>query len=349
MRIAYIVPSLVKQGPVIVVFELVKQLLNRGCDVTVFYFDERENNLLEFPCKTKRIVFIQTIRFQDFDIVHTHGLRPDAYVFFHKPRHIATRFVSTIHNFVIKDFTTQYNKLIAVIFGNLWMLMLRRHDMRVVLSKSAYAYYQSWFKKDQLIYIYNTRSVDSNIGLTDREEKELLDFKGKCPFIGVNAMLTPIKGIDQILRSMPFIETLRLWIVGKGKSLNDLMQLARQEGVSDRVHFAGYREDAYRYIPYYDVYMMPSRSEGFPLALLEAVALRKKVVCSDIPVFREIFTPEEVTFFELENIDSLVEAIREALVTDKAEAAYRRYMTEYAPEKFADNYLNLYKKLRKSL
>lgn len=342
MRIAYIVPSLVKQGPVIVVFELVKLLLNRGYDITVFYFDEKENNLLDFPCLTKKISFTKTIRFQDFDIVHTHGLRPDAYVFFHKPLHIKTRFVSTIHNFVIKDFTTQYNKLVALIFGNLWMFLLKRHDIRVVLSKTSLSYYQRWFKKKQLSYVYNTRCVDISKTLSDEEKRELQQFKGKAFLLGINAMLTPRKGVDLLLESIASITEVRLFLVGDGKSKVELQQLAQEKGVADRVYFAGYREDAYRYIPYYDLYLIPSRSEGFPLAMLEAVALKKNIVCSNIPVFKEIFTPKEVTFFDLDNINTLVDAIKIALKTDKSDSAYQRYLKEYSPEQFAENYLDIY-------
>ena len=88
---------------------------------------------------------------------------------------------------------------------------------------------------------------------------------------------------------------------------------------------------------------MPSRSEGFPLALLEAVAMRRNVVCSDIPVLKEIFTDEEVTFFELENVPSLVRAIKTALGCDKSERAYARYIRDYSPARFAENYLRVYR------
>lgn len=86
---------------------------------------------------------------------------------------------------MIKDFTTQYNKLVALVFGNLWMFLLKRHDIRVVLSKTALSYYQRWFKKKQLSYVYNTRCVDISKTLSDEEKRELQQFKGKAFYWGL--------------------------------------------------------------------------------------------------------------------------------------------------------------------
>lgn len=41
---------------------------------------------------------------------------------------------------------------------------------------------------------------------------------------------------------------------------------------------------------------MSSRSEGFPLSLLEAMIYKRNIVCSDIPIFKEILSENEVTF-----------------------------------------------------
>lgn len=47
---------------------------------------------------------------------------------------------------------------------------------------------------------------------------------------------------------------------------------------------------------------MSSRSEGFPLSLLEAMIYKRNIVCSDIPIFKEILSENEVTFFEREKL-----------------------------------------------
>jgi glycosyltransferase involved in cell wall biosynthesis len=53
------------------------------------------------------------------------------------------------------------------------------------------------------------------------------------------------------------------------------------------VTFAGERPDAARVLPAFDVFAAPSRKEGLPLGVLEAMALGLPVVASDIPAHRE--------------------------------------------------------------
>lgn len=345
MKIAYVIPSKRKFGPIIVVYELVSQLVKKGHDVTVFYFDDFQDNVFDFPCKTQKIGFWNKIKFGEYDVVHSHTFRPDMYVFVHRPfRSKRTLFVTTIHNFVIKDLSIECNRIFGFFIGHLWMFILRRHDYRVVLSKVAKKYYRRWFSEKGTIAIYNSRSIDFTQKLTEDEKDELIKFKGDSILLGANAILTPRKGFDMVLQAMTYNTKLKFFLVGDGKSKNDLYIMAKELGILDRVFWAGYRENAFRYIPFYDIYMMPSRSEGFGLALLEAVALKCNVVVSDIPIFRELFNDNEVNYFEIDNINSLYEAIEEAVKVEKSEAAYEKYVHEYSPDIFAERYLEVYKR-----
>lgn len=346
MRIAFVIPSLIQQGPVIVAHDLICGLMKEGHYCKVYYFDDcKVTTQQTFPCGVEKIKFSKRIAFDEFDIVHSHCLRGDAYVFFHKPFCTNTRFVSTIHNFVMKDLTTQYNRWVAFLFGNLWMFMLTRHDMRVVLSKTALEYYKHWFGHRRLTYVYNSRYVDVSETLSKSELLELDEFKGNSILLGINALLTPRKGVDMIIRALPLLPNFKLFVVGDGKSIEDLQRLATKYDVCNRVYFAGRRPKAYRYLPYYDIYMMPSRSEGFPLALLEAIALKKNIVCSDIPIFQEILNPDEVHFFRLEDIESLVDAVKDAVKNDTSERAYAHYLKDYTLDHFTKSYLRIYRNL----
>ena len=55
------------------------------------------------------------------------------------------------------------------------------------------------------------------------------------------------------------------------------------------LYFSSYQKNPCNYLPYFDVYVMPSYSEGFGLAMVEAALARRAIVCSDIPSFHEIF------------------------------------------------------------
>ncbi len=344
MKIAYIVPSLANKGPILVVKDLVKQMVKNRQQCSVFYFDEIRE--VEFDCPVLRIKFREKIDFSQFDIVHSHGVRPDSYLFWHKPCKTKTKFVTTLHNYVLRDFSSQYNPLIAYVCGNLWMLLLRRHGKIVTLSRDAMHYYRRWFSASRLDYAYNSRSISEKEVLNEEEKKEIVAFKGKSVLIGVNALLTFRKGVDLLIRALPQLPGHKLFIAGDGKIRKKLVRLALQSGVEDRVLFAGYRRNAYRYLDVYDIYAMPSRSEGFPLAMLEAAYKGVPVVCSDLAVFREIFTPDEVSFFKIEDVVSLAEAIRSATGNSAmAQRMHQKYLNCYSPEQFYQRYLSIYRSL----
>lgn len=339
MKILYIVPSLANRGPVIVVRNLVEVMTKNGHQCKVVYFDDKKE--IDFPCETQ-LIQSKHYNFAGFDIVHSHGLRPDIFVRRNKKSSVSTLYVTTLHNYAFQDFRYQYNTLTSLVFGSLWMLCVRGFDKIVVLSKDAQRYYSHFLPVKKLCISYNTRILDKE-DLEQSEIDKLLSFKANDILIGVNALLTKRKGIDQLIRVLPKLSGYKLFIVGEGKECYNLKQLAIEQGVEERVYFAGYINNAYRFLQYYDIFAIPSRSEGFPLSLIEAAIMHKKVVASNIPIFKEIFSEKEVSFFDLENMDSLRDAIIDATQNESmAENIYGRFENDYSPEIFYQNYLSIY-------
>ena len=151
------------------------------------------------------------------------------------------------------------------------------------------------------------------------------------------------KGADQIIRALPYLPDVKLFMVWRAPDRPDLRQLAKELNVEKQILFAGFREDAYRYQKYYDAFVIPSRSEGFPLAMLEAVALKCNMISSDIPIFKEFFDEDEISFFHLEDTPSMINAIKESQKNNKSEKAYQKYLKLFSPDVIADKYLEVYK------
>lgn len=339
MKILYVVPSLANKGPVIVAKNLVEVMVSHGHECMVGYFDEIKE--IPFPCTTERIKS-KKYDFSSFDIVHSHGLRPDLFVYRNRKRKGNAKLISTLHNYVYQDLMYEYNPFYALVFGSLWMLIVRGFDRIAVLSEDAKKYYSRFLPKYKLRVAYNTRMIyEDDIDVSDRTI--LTGFKDNCNIIGVNALLTKRKGIDMLIKALPKMSGWKLVVIGDGKEIGNLKKIALGYNVDDRVLFLGYRKDAYRYLPYYDIFAIPSRSEGFPLSLLEAAIYHRKVVASDIPIFKELFDGSEVSFFELENIDSLVTAITTATKYNNiGNRLYDKYLNMYSPDSFYSNYISIY-------
>ena len=340
MKVAFIIPSLANRGPVLVVKDLVSGLVKRNVQCMVYYFDNIHE--VEMDAPTQRITFRQHVPFNDFDVVHSHGIRPDAYVFFHKPKRCLARCISTLHSYLNIDLAYQYNAFIAFLFSPIWRFFLRKHDTMVVLSNDAKQYYQKWFPEKSIEVVYSSRVV--KVESTDNLafERDLVRLKHKFSIIGVNASLTRTKGIDLLIDALPLLPEHALVIVGDGKERRRLEQQAIRNGVTNRCLFLGYQTNAYRYLRLYDIFAMTSRVEGFGLTLLEAAQYKKNIVCSNINIFRELFTDDDVTFFELDDIPSLANAIKSAGVTNKEQHLFDTCSKKYSMDNFVESYRKVY-------
>lgn len=342
MKVAFIIPSLANKGPIIVVQNLILGLVQKGVDCHVYYFDSIFE--LKMDCPLTQIKFRESINMDEYDIVHSHGLRPDIYVFLHRKNNYKTKYLTTLHAYLEEDLNYQYNKLVSVVISRMWLFLLNRFDNIVVLSKDAVFYYYSKINNKKLRIVYNTRLIDQNKILPENIANKLSLIKNEYKIIGINALLTPRKGVDMLIKCLIDLPNCFLVIVGDGKSKDDLISLATSINVIDRCLFLGYQVDAYRFLPYYDVYAMTSRSEGFGLVVLEAALYKIPVVCSELPIFKELYSTDDVTFFELENLESLRNAIEYSLNNRSiGETLFETYQQKYSLDIFTNNYLEVYK------
>jgi L-malate glycosyltransferase len=345
MRIAYLLPSLDRKGPVIMVNYLVRHLKDKVEAIDVCYFNEPRE--VEFPVNTRKIARLHRLDFDMYDIVHSHMLEPDVYVW-KSGRHKKCRTVTTVHQFTRDSLAYDFSRPVSAVITPLWNHILRAHDCLVYISRSLMNYSIDFIANPRHCCIYNgiePVSTDAAIPLDDEERIERL--RSGRRLIGNFSHFTRRKGADQLIWMLTTWPEAALLLVGDGKDLPELLSLSRRKGVQDRCLFLGKRANVQGYFQFLDVYAMTSRSEAFGLSLVEAVSAGVPVACSDIPSFRELFNETEVTFFELENIESLKRAILTAIAEKKENTmrAQRRFLHHYTAEKMAENYLALYEAL----
>lgn len=208
MNIAFVIPKLIKQGPVLVIYEIVQEMLKRNHQCTVYYFDDTEGykgNIQHFPCPTKRISMMEPLPWDKIDVVHSHSWRAEIYVCLHLRaihRH-HVRSIATIHELSIIDWQrSEHGELYSRLFTCFHHSLLKKVDLRVVLSKQALLGYKKYFKERPMTYIYNSRTIDQSAKLSDGEKTELLSFKGDSILLGINALLTTRKAVDVALESL---------------------------------------------------------------------------------------------------------------------------------------------------
>jgi L-malate glycosyltransferase len=346
IKVAMIVPSLQNRGPVRVVQTIVNESLNQNLPIDFTVIPMSIKNELVMNCAIKP--YSKSLDLRNFDVVHTHGLRPD-FLAFRKRRSIKKHLV-TIHNYVFEDLLYTYNRIVSFFFGRLWMLCWSRANRLICINQDMVSYYKQW-TPISIGYIHNgiPNYLDSDLQLVGEKERNIiyeLKKQGKT-VLGAICVLTRRKGIDQILHLLAKRNDLALIVIGDGIELDNLKALSEELGIQDRCIFFGFRNNAISFFILFDVFIMSSRSEGFGLTLLEAANFSIPCVCSDIPTFRELFSEDEVTFFTLEVIESLEMAVNKILLNrvQFAKAINNKYLVEFTGEILARKYFQEYKQL----
>ncbi|UBF26531.1 glycosyltransferase [Kovacikia minuta CCNUW1] len=134
--------------------------------------------------------------------------------------------------------------------------------------------------------------------------------------VGSVGRLDAMKGHDILLRAIALIDDVRVVILGEGEQRQSLEQLACDLGIRDRVDLPGWVDHPRAYLPAFDIMVLPSRSEGFPLAIVEAMLAARPVVATRVGSVAEAVTEGETGFLvEKNDVEGLASALKR-LVND---------------------------------
>jgi glycosyltransferase involved in cell wall biosynthesis len=171
------------------------------------------------------------------------------------------------------------------------------------------------------------------------------------PLVGSVGRLSPEKGYDVLLNALAEADGFHLALVGSGPLRTELEELAASLGVSDRVTFTGWVKDSRAWIEAYDVFVLPSRSEGLPLTIIEAMLAERPVVATDVGGVPELLeTGRTGVIVPSEDAPALATAIT-GLVTDPAgrerigREARAAALEHFTPEAMRAGYEALYDEL----
>jgi len=139
--------------------------------------------------------------------------------------------------------------------------------------------------------------LQSESSFVANEARTELSLDSSYPILLNVGRLIPQKGQKHILQAMPSIlehfNRAKLLIAGEGPIRGELEKLVEDLNLKDVVTFLGTSKQIKRLLIASDIFVLPSLSEGMPGALLEAAALGKPCIASDIESVREIIEDGE--------------------------------------------------------
>lgn len=186
--------------------------------------------------------------------------------------------------------------------------------------------------------------------------KEFRTILPESPVIGVVSRMEHIKGMDLVIpafaKVLKKIPLAHLLVVGDGSLLSQMKAQAEAMGLAGKVEWAGCQaqEKLPAYYDRIDLFWMPSRSEGFGLSALEAMARACPVVASKAGGLPELVAADCGLLCETEDVHALAESTThilqdEATYTRKSERALQR-ASWFTMPRYTELISDLYEKVK---
>jgi len=184
------------------------------------------------------------------------------------------------------------------------------------------------------------------------EVKRDLGIPADASVVGTVAVFRTQKRLDAWLkvarRLLDRHPDVHLLLVGDGPLREELHDMAKRLGLGTSVHWVGLQEDVRPYLAAMDVYMMSSRFEGLPLALLEAMAMHCAVVCTGAGGIPEVIRDgENGLLIDVDRPDDLTEGADRLLTSPVlrstlGQAAHRTVAEDYSVVRMARELERIY-------
>lgn len=305
-----------------VVFELSKEFVKQGHDVTVVTSTSLDNNdtrgfstgrrfsLKSSTYKRKKEFLdgVRILRFDPdfqfwtfapsremkkflkeninrFDIVHVHGYQAyEAYIVSKLCRKQSRKYVLTAHDIIshYPGFFNLLKKTYDFIFGR---NIIKQASGLVALTPENFEQYNDVYESSEKISIipngindYEKRAKDRKLLLSLGNPQKVILFLGRiveykgCQFI--------IDALPKILEKYP--KTKAVFVGKDGGYTKNLIERAESLSVKDHCVFTGPVDDIEKYLNLADVFVFPSRGEGFGLAPVEAMSVGVPAILADM-------------------------------------------------------------------
>lgn len=283
--------------------------------------------------------------FCDYDVIHFHAEGPCAALWI--PKLFGKKCVATVHGLDWqrekwgKGFASKYIK-----FGE--KVLAKYADEVIVLSKAAYDYFKETYGRETTI-------IHNGISKPERKEAELITEKyglKKDDYISVVSRLTAEKGIHYLIDAYNSIETdKKLVIAGDTSDTDDYVKMLKEKAAgNENIIFTGFISGDVLKEIYSNAYInvLPSDLEGMSLCLLESLAYKNVLLCSDIPENTAV-AEEKATYFQKGNIEDLAQKLKmlcddEKLVEKLKDGVDEFILSKYSWQDVAKETCELYKK-----
>jgi len=294
--------------------------------------------LFEFPLYTLALAskMVEVTEFENLDLLHVHYAIPHA-----SSAYLAKNMLKKKKD--IKIITTLHGTDITLVglepsFLPLVKFSIEESDGVTAVSR---------FLKEKTITNYN---IDKNIEVIPNFiDTELFKPMEACTFRKhiapdgekilvhtsnfrqVKRVTDTIRILERVIKEVPT----KLILVGDGPDRSECERLCRQLNLFEHVKFLGKQEGLVEILNSADIFLIPSQSESFGLAALEAMSCGKPVVSSSVGGLPELIKHNETGFIaEIGDVDRMAKYVVDLLTNEKKYEAFSKNSRDRALTKF---------------
>ena len=228
-----------------------------------------------------------------------------------------TRVIYTAHGFHFFKGAPLLNWLIY--FPVEWICSFMT-DTLITINQEDYAFAKKHMHAKQIEYVPGVGIDLNKFGASSDNISEMRKSFGipedKVWILNVGELI-PRKNQESLIRAVAAIPEIYLTIAGRGELQEQLENLIKELHLEKRVRLLGYRNDVSDLCEAADIFAFPSFQEGLSVALMEAMACAKPVVCSAIRGNTDLIDPEGGVLFDPHSIEEIRKAMFMVLTRDR--------------------------------
>ena len=154
---------------------------------------------------------------------------------------------------------------------------------------------------------------------------------------------TLLSAFSNVLKTVPYIE---LYVVGEGYLQKDLIELGKSLGINDKVYWLGKTEYIKEFLSKIDLFILPSKYEGFGLVLLEAMVAKKPIIAANNSAIPEVLGKSYEGLFLTGDVNALAQQIKTAIsnnnFSERLVQSYSSQLDLFDPNKMNTNIKRVY-------
>ena len=305
VKIMLIIATKGLSGPMKGVLQLLENMDSAEYEVSLYGFQitNREEDPLVSALRDRRIPVklliqkkgsylslcrqvVREIREGGVDVLQTHGFKPTFLGFvarlFCRVKWVCFMHGSTSENFKVR----MYNALDSI--------LQRWADRTVLVSESQRQKILGGRNTQRVRVLHNAVDIMSPMPVSadGQPVRDRLAIPNASRIVAAVGRFSPEKGIDVLLEAFAMlvrqVDNVHLVLVGDGQERSALEGQSAGLGIDGMVHFVGHSQTPGDYVAEADLLALPSRSEGIPNVVLEAMAMGKPVVATSVGGVPEI-------------------------------------------------------------